>query len=74
MMNSSSVERPHQVRAVFEEAVLSFALARGATLADLAEQVGILSQTHHTVPLLVEVQVPIEHPQKVMNIPLKRFS
>jgi hypothetical protein len=53
-------QRPARVTAVFQDAELSFELARGATLAQLAEQLSRLGEAHGGPPLSIDVRVPIE--------------
>lgn len=53
-------QKPSRVTAVFQDARLSFDLARGATLAQLAERLGSLGESHGGLPLSVDVRVPVE--------------
>jgi hypothetical protein len=48
------------VTAVFQDSRLSFDLARGATLAQLAERLGRLGEAHGGLPLSVELRVPVD--------------
>lgn len=59
MMNKLA-HKPSQVTAIFQHARLSFELARGATLAQLAERLGRLGDAHGGPPLSVDVRVPVE--------------
>jgi hypothetical protein len=57
---SNSARKPNRVTAVFQNSRLSFDLARGATLAQLAERLGRLGEAHGGLPLSVELRVPVE--------------
>jgi hypothetical protein len=57
---SNSAQKPNRVTAVFQNSRLSFDLARGATLAQLAERLGRLGEAHGGLPLSVELRVPVE--------------
>ena len=57
---SSSAQKPNRVTAVFQNSRLSFNLARGATLAQLAERLGRLGEAHGGLPLSVELRVPVD--------------
>jgi len=56
-------QKPNRVTAVFQRAKLSFDLARGATFGQLAERLGRLGEAHGSLPLSVDVQVPIDRLQ-----------
>ena len=60
MINYNSAQRPNRVTAVFERGRLCFDIARDATLAQLAEQLSRLGESHGGTPLSVDVQVAIE--------------
>ncbi len=60
VMNGATVQRTHRVTAVFQDAELSFDLARDATMAKLAEQLCILGERHGGPPLAVNVRVAVE--------------
>jgi hypothetical protein len=57
-MNKAATQ-PSRVTAIFQDAKLSFELARGATFAHLAERLGRLGETHGGLPLSVDVRVPV---------------
>jgi hypothetical protein len=57
---NKSAQKPNRVTAVFQVSRLSFDLARGATLAQLAERLGRLGETHGGLPLSVDVRVPVD--------------
>jgi hypothetical protein len=48
------------VTAIFEHARIAFDMARGVTLAQLAEQVATLGEIHGGLPLSIDVQVPVD--------------
>jgi hypothetical protein len=56
-MNGGRGKRVHRVTAIFQDAALSFDLARDATLAKLAEQLSILGERHGGLPLMVNVRL-----------------
>lgn len=58
-MNKNAL-KPNRVTAIFQESRLSFDLARGATLAQLAERLGRLGEAHGGLPLSVELRVPVD--------------
>jgi hypothetical protein len=55
-----NAKKPNRVTAIFQDARLSFDLARGATFAQLAECLGTLGEAHGGLPLSVDVRVPVE--------------
>ena len=57
---NKTAQKPNRVTAVFQNSRLSFDLARGATLAQLAERLGRLGEAHGGLPLSVELRVPVE--------------
>jgi hypothetical protein len=44
----------------FEHARIAFDIARGVTLAQLAEQLAALGEIHGSLPLSIDVQVPVD--------------
>jgi hypothetical protein len=56
---NKTAQKPNRVTAVFQNSRLSFGLARGATLAQLAERLGRLGEAHGGLPLSVDVRVPV---------------
>ena len=52
--------KPNRVTAIFENTKLSFDMARGATLAQLVEELSVLGEIHGGLPLSVDVSVPID--------------
>jgi hypothetical protein len=58
-VKQDSLSRPHRVTAVFRDAALSFEMGGGATLAQLAEQLGKLGEVHGGLPLSVAIRVPV---------------
>jgi hypothetical protein len=56
-MNSNAIQRPHRVTAVYLQNKLCFEIAPDATLAQLAEQLWVLSDRHGGILLSVDVQV-----------------
>ena len=52
-------ERLNRVTAVYRDAELSFDMARGATLAQLAERVCMLGEGHDGLPVTVNVRATI---------------
>jgi hypothetical protein len=59
-MYRKPAQRPHRVTAVFQDAELSFDIAGEATLAQLAEQLCMLGESHGGLPLSVDVRVAID--------------
>ena len=59
-MKFQTAQKPHHVTAVFNDAKLSFDLAREATFAQLAERLGMLGKSHGGLPLSVDVRVKVE--------------
>lgn len=59
-MSHKSTRQPNRVMAVFQDAALSFEMAREATLAQLAEQLALLSEIHGGLPLSVDVRVAVK--------------
>ena len=59
-MKFQTAQKPNRVTAVFNNAKLSFDLAREATFAQLAERLGRLGETHGGMPLSVDVRVPVD--------------
>lgn len=57
---NNSPQKPNRVTAVFQDSRLSFDLARGATLAQLAERLGRLGEARGGLPLSVDVRVPVD--------------
>jgi len=58
-MRRRPAERSNRVTVVYRDAELSFEIARGATLAQLAEQLCMLGENHGGPPLAVDVRVAI---------------
>ena len=59
-MNHQPAHRPNRVTAIFEHAKIAFDIARGVTLAQLAEQLAALGEIHGSLPLSIDVQVPVD--------------
>jgi len=59
-MNHQPAHRPNRVTAEFEHARIAFDIARGVTLAQLAEQLAALGEIHGSLPLSIDVQVPVD--------------
>jgi hypothetical protein len=59
-MKFNTAQKPNRVTAVFNNAKLSFDLAREATFAQLAERLGMLGEIHGGLPLSVDVRVPVD--------------
>jgi hypothetical protein len=59
-MKFKSGRRPNRVTAVFQNAALTFNVARETTLEQLAEQLSALGDTHGGLPLSVDVRVAVE--------------
>jgi hypothetical protein len=59
-MNHQRAHRPNRVTAIFEHAKIAFDIARGVTLAQLAEQLATLGEIHGSLPLSIDVQVPVD--------------
>ena len=59
-MNHQPAQRPNRVTAKFEHARIAFDMARGVTLAQLAEQLATLGEIHGGLPLSIDVQVPVD--------------
>ena len=57
---NKTAQKPSRVTAIFQNARLSFELARGATLAQLAERLGRLGEAHGGLPLSVDVRMPVD--------------
>jgi len=60
MMSYETAQPPNRVTAVFQDAALSFEMAREATFAQLAEQLGLLGEIHGGLPLSVDIRVAVE--------------
>jgi hypothetical protein len=60
VMIHQPAQKPNRVTAIFENAKLSFEMARGTTLAQLVEELSILGKVHGGLPLSVDVRVPID--------------
>jgi hypothetical protein len=56
-MSDSAQQQSSRVMAIFEDAALAFNLRRGATLADLAEELGALGEIYGGLPLYVDVRL-----------------
>ena len=56
-MSDSVQQQPSRVMAIFEDAALAFNLRRGATLEDLAEELGALGEIYGGMPLYVDVRL-----------------
>jgi hypothetical protein len=59
-MNHQPAQRPNRVTAIFAHARIAFDMARGVTLAQLAEQLATLGEIHGGLPLSIDVQVPVD--------------
>jgi hypothetical protein len=59
-MNHQPAHRPNRVTAIFKHAKIAFDIARGVTLAQLAEQLATLGEIHGSLPLSIDVQVPVD--------------
>ena len=59
-MDCKPAQQPNRVTAIFQHASLSFEMARGATFAQLAEQLSMLSEIHGGLPLSVDVRVAVD--------------
>lgn len=57
---NKTAQKPNRVTAVFQDSRQSFDLARGATLAQLAERLGRLGEAHGGLPLSVELRMPVD--------------
>jgi hypothetical protein len=57
---NKTAKKPNRVTAIFQDARLTFDLARGATLAQLAERLGSLGEAYGGLPLLVDIRVPVD--------------
>ena len=57
-MDCTIARLPNRVTAVFQGAALSFDMAPETTLAQLAEQLGILGDIHGGLPLSIDVRSP----------------
>jgi hypothetical protein len=53
-------QRAHRVTAVFQNAQLSFDIARRATLAQLVERLSVLGEAHDGLPLSVDVRIAVD--------------
>jgi hypothetical protein len=53
-MNHQPAQRPNRVTAIFEHARIAFDMARGVTLAQLAEQLATLGEIHGGLPLSID--------------------
>ena len=60
MTSYDRTQRPNRVTTVFQHAALSFEMAREATCAQLAEQVGILCEILGGLPLSVDIRIAVE--------------
>ncbi|MGO8915542.1 MAG: hypothetical protein ACLQJR_06510 [Stellaceae bacterium] len=58
-MSDEAKRRPSRVMAIFEDAALAFNLRRGATLAELAEELGALGKIYGGLPLYVDVRLSL---------------
>ena len=68
-MNHQPAQRRNRVTAIFEHARIAFDMARGVTLAQLAEQVATLGEIHGGLPLSIDVQVPVD--RSALRIPTR---
>ena len=59
-MDREIAQRPHRVTAVFQHTQLSFDISRGASLAQLVEQLSVLGEAHGGLPLSVDVRIAVE--------------
>jgi hypothetical protein len=59
-VNHQPAQRPNRVTAIFEHARIAFDMARGVTLAQLAEQLATLGEIHGGLPLSIDVQMPVD--------------
>jgi hypothetical protein len=59
-MDFETAQRPHRVTALFQDAQLSFDIARKATLAQLVEQLSVLGEAHGGLPLSVDVRIAVK--------------
>lgn len=57
-MSEEPKQQSSRVMAVFEDAALAFNLRRGATLAELAEELGALGKIYGGLPLYVDIRLP----------------
>ena len=57
MLENHALPRKPKVTALFNDGVHSFQLSVGATVAELAERIGVLSRWHTSPPLAVRVQL-----------------
>jgi len=58
-MSDEARQQSNRVMAIFEEAALAFNLRRGATLGELAEELGALGQIYGGLPLYVDVRLSL---------------
>lgn len=59
-MDQEIAQRAHRVTAVFQNAQLSFDIARRATLAQLVERLSVLGEAHDGLPLSVDVRIAVD--------------
>jgi hypothetical protein len=59
-MNRKPAHRCNRVTAIFQDARLSFDIGREVTLAQLAEQLFVLGESHGGPPLSVDVRVAVD--------------
>lgn len=57
-MRDAAKQQSSRVTAIFEDAALAFNLRRGATLEELAEELGALGELYGGLPLYVDVRLP----------------
>ena len=58
-MDREIAQRPHRVTAVFQDIQLSFDVLRGASLAQLVEQLSVLGEAHGGLPMSVDVRIAV---------------
>ena len=58
-MDRKIAQRPQRVTAVFQDAQLSFDISRGASLAQLVEQLSVLGEAHGGLPMSVDVRIAV---------------
>ena len=59
-MDCGIAQRPHRVMAIFQNAELSFEIARRATLAELVEQLCLIGEAHGGLPLSVDIRIALD--------------
>jgi hypothetical protein len=57
---NQTAQKFNRVTAIFQDGRLSFDLAREATFAQLAEQLGTFGEGRGGLPLLVQIRVPVD--------------